>query len=723
MANKVLKKIEDAKRRRDFKQRSKRRFETDAKKKTNEREKFVQRKYKKPFGQKNERGEEPKKTREEEIEEIMNEEDVELEQELARDEMINEDDEFDETEFLQHGDQLDLPDSGDEEDDFDKQEELLRDAEGELTDSDLEDYYKELGIQDEEDFSKTEKASKKGDAQYKVSKKQKDVVVSKKETVEQARERLLEQMIKNTKDTPNYNSITKVIKVVKQVFNVNQQKEDEEDQEEEDNQKKGKKKGKGKNGASKVNLAAILGSAQYKKLLIFFAQDIPQLILRVCSVNLKPPGNDKSLKEYDLKKVYGHLSSKQQLLLKTYSANYTRLLHQTIEEGSNGAFVEEFLVNGLQVAQVILPFGIYKKKLSSSLARIIAAYSTTEEQAQILAYQTLRALIVWNNPKQDASLFEFAAKKLYNEFTKESKFGGGGFQVQDKIRIAQNCFVELLGLNTTAAYQLGFLYIRSLCLHLRNIRNNLTKDGIKNVYSWQFYNCLKLLALAIIQHQQELNLLVHPFVQLAIGTIRLSNNIKYFPFHIKVFHLLSLINQHTKQFIPIAQYILYPFDMQNELLNSKSKALQDKSIPETLVSLKIAKKHQDTQEMKDRIVKEILEELTIYYANNSRCLSFPEMAVPLGVLMRKFKKHTTNSGYRKTVAAFLDQVKKNEDYIIQKRASLKDKSLKNLFNLASQFENSFGQDEKTPLEREKIRIEERRKEMLKNKMQAFKSGK
>lgn len=87
--------------------------------------------------------------------------------------------------------------------------------------------------------------------------------------------------------------------------------------------------------------------------------------------------------------------------------------------------------------------------------------------------------------------------------------------------------------------------------------------------------------------------------------------------------------------------------------------------------------------MKDRIVKEILEELTIYYANNSRSLSFPEIVVPLGVLLRKFKKHTTNSGYRKTVAAFMELIKKNEDFIIQKRAGLKDKSLKNLFNLVA----------------------------------------
>ena len=54
--------------------------------------------------------------------------------------------------------------------------------------------------------------------------------------------------------------------------------------------------------------------------------------------------------------------------------------------------------------------------------------------------------------------------------------------------------------------------------------------------------------------------------------------------------------------------------------------------------------------MKDRIVKETLDELMIYFSNISRQLSFPEIIIPVGVIMRKFKKHTTNSSYRKNVA-------------------------------------------------------------------------
>jgi hypothetical protein len=72
-------------------------------------------------------------------------------------------------------------------------------------------------------------------------------------------------------------------------------------------------------------------------------------------------------------------------------------------------------------------------------------------------------------------------------------------------------------------------------------------------------------------------------------------------------------------------------------------------IPETLVSIKIAKKHIDTGEMKDRIVRETLDELVLYLAANSSSASFPEMAVPAELVLRKFKKTLGNQNYKKMI--------------------------------------------------------------------------
>jgi hypothetical protein len=41
-------------------------------------------------------------------------------------------------------------------------------------------------------------------------------------------------------------------------------------------------------------------------------------------------------------------------------------------------------------------------------------------------------------------------------------------------------------------------------------------------------------------------------------------------------------------------------------------------IPDTLISLKIAKKHVDTSEMKDRVVMEAINNLTVYLTSKSQ---------------------------------------------------------------------------------------------------------
>ena len=78
----------------------------------------------------------------------MEEDDQELENELEMEQMEIDDKDLDEEEFLKHGDELDLPEEEEEADDV-----ISLDARGEETDSELEEYYKELGIENEEDFA------------------------------------------------------------------------------------------------------------------------------------------------------------------------------------------------------------------------------------------------------------------------------------------------------------------------------------------------------------------------------------------------------------------------------------------------------------------------------------------------------------------------------------------------------------------------------------------
>ena len=91
--------------------------------------------------------------------------------------------------------------------------------------------------------------------------------------------------------------------------------------------------------------------------------------------------------------------------------------------------------------------------------------------------------------------------------------------------------------------------------------------------------------------------------------------------------------------------------------------MQDKAIPDTLVSLKFAKKHLGTQEVRDRVVKDIMESLTLYLAANANSLAFPELVVPICVLLRKFKKQSGNANYKKSIQAFLDLLARHETFV------------------------------------------------------------
>ena len=243
MANKTKRAIEDSKRKRDFKVRQKGRKERSVKKQKFENNKYVQ------------RGSVPNKRQKlDEVEDeetkyqrVMAEEDPELERDLKEAGIMNGDDDgsenLDENEFLEHADELDLPDEEDMDDDE-------GDLKGDETDSDLEEYYRELGIEDEVDeLAKGQKSIKK---------KPKKVapVTDKKESQEEIRKRILENIITKTKENPTYAAITRVIKIVKQVFFAGQSTQERGEEEDDGEEKK-----KGKKDKSQAIATILLSNA------------------------------------------------------------------------------------------------------------------------------------------------------------------------------------------------------------------------------------------------------------------------------------------------------------------------------------------------------------------------------------------------------------------------------------------------------------------------------
>ena len=115
---------------------------------------------------------------------------------------------------------------------------------------------------------------------------------------EDARKKVLDDLIEKTREQSNYTTITRVIKIVKQVFSAGQSNNEEEEAKE-----GGKKKDK-----TKAIAAILLSNAgEYRRLLEFFSSELPKQILKICSIGEKTQVQNQY---YDLKRMYGHLSSK-----------------------------------------------------------------------------------------------------------------------------------------------------------------------------------------------------------------------------------------------------------------------------------------------------------------------------------------------------------------------------------------------------------------------------
>jgi len=99
-----------------------------------------------------------------------------------------------------------------------------------------------------------------------------------------------------------------------------------------------------------------------------------------------------------------------------------------------------------------LPFRIYARKLSNNMAQLCMQYSKIDSTSQVLIFNALFHMIKYLTKPDDHTFFENAIKKMYLEFTKESKIGGGGHVVQNTLRTAQNCLVEMLQLDLVHSY-------------------------------------------------------------------------------------------------------------------------------------------------------------------------------------------------------------------------------------------------------------------------------
>ncbi|KAI0632864.1 Noc2-domain-containing protein [Trametes polyzona] len=321
-----------------------------------------------------------------------------------------------------------------------------------------------------------------------------------------------------------------------------------------------------------------------------------------------------------------------------------------------------------------------RKTVKAYLKTCLNYWSSAEDSVRIAAFLSVRRLA----GATDESVLDLVLKNTYLTLVRSCKSTSP--HTLPAINLMKNSASELYCTDHAASYQHAFGYIRQLAIHLRNSMKTKTKEAYKLVYNWQYVHCVDFWALVIARacdkqtlierggQESELQALIYPLVQVALGAARLIRNARSFPFHLHIVRSILHLTRHTHIYVPLAPYLL-------PVLTSTLSA-SSKPKPSTLRPLDFETHIRAPQQyLKTRVYNEGLAEesaflLAEYLASPpvQGSIGFPEIVVPVVLLLRKAIKGAKGAQGKLAKAkeaavakTLVDRVEESARWVEQKR--------------------------------------------------------
>lgn len=374
-------------------------------------------------------------------------------------------------------------------------------------------------------------------------------------------------------------------------------------------------------------------------------------------------------------------------ILKSHAGSLITLLND-INNTETAALV-------LSSVQELLPYFIsFRRLLKEILNAVVSVWSSTQDvETQIASFAFL------NNASREfsKSSLETILKLTYSSFIKQCR--QTNVHTMPMINFQKNSAAELFGIDQSLSYQIGFDYIRQLAIHLRNSINN-TKDGYKTIYNWQYTHSLDFWSRVLSLHcnpdvemkkESPLRQLIYPLVQVTLGAARLIPTAQFFPLRFYLMRSLIRLSQNTGVFIPL-------FPLLQEILNSTTLTKNPKNANLQAFdfdhNIKANTAYLGTRVYQQGVCEQIIDLASEYLVLYSKSISFPELATPVIISLRRYIKTSSNVKFNKQLSQLVDKLNQNSEFIQQKRSTVE-------FGPKNRVEvNNFLKDlswEKTPL--------------------------
>ncbi|KAG6890208.1 hypothetical protein C0995_010219 [Termitomyces sp. Mi166 len=260
---------------------------------------------------------------------------------------------------------------------------------------------------------------------------------------------------------------------------------------------------------------------------------------------------------------------------------------------------------------------------------------------------------------------------------------------QDNIRIAAFLAIRKLASGTDESImdnvlKHAFGYIRQLAIHLRNSMKIKTK-----VYNWQYVHCIDFWSIVLARacdsrtqvengnKESDLKPLIYPLVQVCLGAIKLISTSRFYPFHLHIIRSLLHLTKRTDTYIPLSPYLV---PILTTILAPTSRPKSSTLRPlDFEVQIRAPQQYVRTRVYYEGVLEESAYLLTEWLASPTvqGSISFPEIVVPLVVLLRKALKAArsgssgSSSGKDQGVVKVLvERIEESAKWVEQRRKSV-----------------------------------------------------
>ncbi|PVH94745.1 ribosome assembly protein-like protein Noc2 [Periconia macrospinosa] len=361
-------------------------------------------------------------------------------------------------------------------------------------------------------------------------------------------------------------------------------------------------------------------------------------------------------------------------LLKSHAVSLHHLLENLSDASTLGMTLESMLT--------LLPYILSFKKIIREVTKVVCsvwADSSNTEVTRLSAFLVLRRLVVIS----DASIREAVLKQTYQGLIKGAR-NTTVHNIQG-INLMKNTASELWGLDPNVGYTTGFGFIRQLAIHLRQSITKQTKDSYKTVYNWQYIHSLDFWSRVVAVHceslreaeagkESPLRPLIYPVVQVTLGAMRLIPTAQYFPLRFQLIRSLLRISASTSTYIPLAPALV-------EVLNSAE--LKKPPKPSSLKALdfnttiRATKAYLRTRVYQDGIGEQVAELLSEFFVLWAKNIAFPELALPVIVMLKRWVKSMTkktggnrNAKINSLIALLVQKLESNSKWVEEKRSKV-----------------------------------------------------